>query len=64
MQQVRESLPPLPRRPLSAALNWYWSVRVKLDDPAYSSWFMKFDGFSDSPYPGGLGLAQNGSFHV
>ena len=26
------------------ALNWYWSVRVKLDDPAYSSWFIKFDG--------------------
>lgn len=46
------------------ALNWYWSIRVKLDDPAYSSWFIKFDGFSDSPYPGGLGLAQNGSYHV
>lgn len=66
---------------------------MKLDDPAYSSWFMKFlgvcwngggerrsplkstplevtsvvsplAGFSDDPYPGGLGLAQNGSYHV
>jgi len=46
------------------ALNWYTSVRVKLDDPAYSSWFIKFNGFSDSPYPGGTGLAQNGSYHV
>jgi hypothetical protein len=46
------------------ALNWYSSVREKLDDPKYSSWFVKFKGFSDSPYPGGQGLAQNGSFHV
>jgi hypothetical protein len=48
------------------ALNWYSSVRVKLDDPDYSSWFIKFKGFSDTPYPGGPknGQAQNGTFHV
>jgi hypothetical protein len=46
------------------ALNWYTSVREKLDDPAYSSWFVKFQGFSDSPYPGGAGLSVNGTFHV
>lgn len=46
------------------ALNWYTSVRVKLDDPAYAGWFIKFKGFSDSPYPGGQGKAQNGSFHI
>lgn len=46
------------------ALNWYSSVREKLDDPRYSSWFIKFKGFSDSPYPGGLGKAQNKSYHV
>lgn len=48
------------------ALNWYTSVRVKLDDPAYSTWFIKFKGFTDNPYPGGPtnGLAQNGTFHV
>ena len=39
-------------------------MRKKLDDPRYSSWFVKFKGFSDSPYPGGSGKAQNGSFHV
>ena len=27
------------------ALNWYSSVREKLDDPRYSSWFVKFKGF-------------------
>ena len=46
------------------ALNWYTSVRVKLDDPAYAGWFIKFKGFSNSPYPGGQGKAQNGSFHI
>lgn len=47
------------------ALNWYSSVRVKLDDPAYSTWFIKFKGFSDSPYPGGqIALPVNGTFHV
>ena len=46
------------------ALNWYSSVREKLDDPAYASWFSKFRGFSNNPYPGGQGLAQNNSFHV
>jgi hypothetical protein len=35
------------------ALNWYSSVREKLDDPRYASWFIKFKGFSNSPYPGG-----------
>ena len=24
------------------ALNWYSSVREKLDDPKYASWFIKF----------------------
>jgi hypothetical protein len=28
------------------------------------SWFVKFKGFEDHPYPGGQGLAQNSSFHV
>jgi len=46
------------------ALNWYSSVREKLDDPAYSSWFIKFKGFTNDPWPGGLGKAQNKSFHV
>lgn len=48
------------------ALNWYTSVRVKLDDPAYSSWFIKFNGASNTSYPGGPtnGQAQNGTFHV
>jgi len=46
------------------ALNWYSSVREKLDDPKYASWFIKFKGFSSSPYPGGQGKAENGSFHV
>ena len=32
----------------------------------YASWFIKFKGFTDSPYPGGptQGKAQNRSFHV
>ena len=46
------------------ALNWYSSVREKIDDPAYASWFIKFRGFKDSPYPGGTGKETNGSFHV
>ena len=46
------------------ALNWYSSVREKLDDPKYASWFIKFNGFSNTPYPGGQGEKQNGSFHV
>merc|ERR1719231_541787 len=46
------------------ALNWYSSVREKLDDPKYASWFIKFKGFSNSPYPGGQGKSANGSFHV
>ena len=46
------------------ALNWYTSVRQKLDDPRYSGWFIKFRGFSDVQYPGGQGKAQNGTFHV
>lgn len=31
----------------------YSSVREKLDDPKYASWFIKFKGFSNTPYPGG-----------
>jgi hypothetical protein len=31
------------------ALNWYWKVRVKLDDPRYADWFIKFKGFSNAP---------------
>ena len=56
--------PALPR--FLQALNWYTSVRVKLDDPKYSTWFIKFRGYSDSPYPGGPvnGKADNGTFHV
>lgn len=46
------------------ALNWYSSVREKIDDPKYASWFIKFKGFSNSPYPGGQGKSTNGSFHV
>jgi hypothetical protein len=46
------------------ALNWYWKIRVKLDDPRYADWFIKFKGFSNTPYPGGQGLSVNGSFHV
>lgn len=46
------------------ALNWYKSVREKIDDPKYASWFIKFKGFSNSPYPGGQGKSVNGTFHV
>jgi hypothetical protein len=46
------------------ALNWYSSVREKLDDPKYSSWFAKFKGFDDKTYPGGKGKETNGTFHV
>lgn len=48
------------------ALNWYSSVREKLDDPKYASWFIKFANFSNSPYPGGPtnGKAENRSYHV
>ena len=76
------------------ALNWFGSVREKLDDPRfslrrikfmefliqltnlinlnsnsyldsrYSSWFIKFRGFNDTVYPGGLGKSVNRSFHV
>ena len=47
------------------ALNWFSSVREKLDDPRYASWFVKFDGFSDAPYPGGgASRPKNGSYHV
>jgi hypothetical protein len=51
------------------ALNWYSSVREKLDDPKYSSWFAKFRGFDDKTYPGGtqkdsMGKDTNGTFHV
>jgi len=47
------------------ALNWYSSVRKKLDDPKYSSWFAKFEGFDDKTYPGGtVSKAKNGTYHV
>lgn len=47
------------------ALNWFSSVREKLDDPRYASWFVKFKGFSDRPYPGGaIAQPQNASYHV
>ncbi len=38
------------------ALNWYSSVREKLDDPKYSSWFIKFKDYH--------GRASNGSYAV
>lgn len=47
------------------ALNWYSSVREKLDDPRYASWFTKFKTFKDEPYPGGTTKAAkqlNASF--
>jgi hypothetical protein len=31
------------------ALNWYTTVRTKLDDPAYASWFLKFNCSGSSP---------------
>ena len=42
--QSRVALPPAlkPAPPPLAALPWYTSVRVKLTDPAYAPWFMKF----------------------
>ena len=40
------------------ALNWYTSVREKLDDPKYASWFIKFKGFTNKPYPGGQGAVR------
>jgi hypothetical protein len=45
-------------------LNWYTSVREKLDDPKYASWFIKFKGYNSTTYPGGTGKATNGSYHV
>ena len=27
------------------ALNWYGSVREKLDDPKYASWFIRFKDY-------------------
>lgn len=38
------------------ALNWYSSVREKLDDPAYAGWFVKFKDYK--------GPQSNGSYHV
>jgi len=38
------------------ALNWYTSVREKLDDPRFSGWFVKFKGYE--------GPASNGTYHV
>lgn len=31
---------------------------------ADASWFIKFKGFSNTPYPGGQGKSVNGTFHV
>jgi hypothetical protein len=38
------------------ALNWYGSVREKLDDPKYASWFIKFKDYK--------GPESNNSYHV
>ena len=38
------------------ALNWYTSVREKLDDPKYASWFIKFREYR--------GPQSNSSYHV
>lgn len=38
------------------ALNWYKSVREKLDDPKYASWFIKFKDYK--------GPKSNNSYHV
>ena len=38
------------------ALNWYTSVREKLDDPQYEGWFVKFKDYK--------GPQSNGSYHV
>lgn len=38
------------------ALNWYGSVRQKLDDPRYASWFIKFKDYK--------GPESNNSYHV
>jgi hypothetical protein len=38
------------------ALNWFTSVREKLDDPAYAGWFVPFANYS--------GPRSNGSYHV
>ena len=38
------------------ALNWYTSVREKLDDPAYAGWFVKFKDYQ--------GPESNNSYHV
>jgi hypothetical protein len=38
------------------ALNWFTSVRVKLEDPVYSGWFVRFKNYT--------GPGSNGSYHV
>lgn len=38
------------------ALNWYTSVREKLDDPAYAGWFVRFKDYK--------GPESNNSYHV
>eukprot|EP00039_Didymoeca_costata_P011009 m.150873 g.150873 ORF g.150873 m.150873 type:complete len:528 (-) comp15030_c0_seq17:134-1717(-) len=37
-------------------LNWYGSVREKLDDPQYAGWFVKFKNYT--------GRASNNSYHT
>ena len=39
------------------ALNWYSSVREKLDDPQYAGWFVKFKDYKG-------GAVSNNSYHV
>ena len=42
-------------------LNWYSSVREKLDDPQYDGWFVKFKDYKGtSP----TDPASNNSYHV
>ena len=38
------------------ALNWFTSVREKLEDPSYAGWFVPFDNYR--------GPQSNGSYHV
>ena len=38
------------------ALNWFTSVREKLEDPAFSGWFVRFANYR--------GPQSNGSYHV
>ena len=37
-------------RNIVKALPWFSTVREKMDDPAYASWFLKFDAHNTTPY--------------